>query len=292
MRGVVSAGMLCALERLGLLGAFDAVYGVSSGAINGAFFVAGQTDYGIPLYWQDINNRRFINYLRLLSPAPVLSLEFLLEHVMVREKTLDWRAVVDSPVPLKPLAVSLDPLETVLLNRFRSRRELFDALRASASIPVVTGPPAEVGSCRYIDGGMLEPMSFKAALEDGCSHVLALTTLPTGRLRFRNPLLTEPIVATALARVGPGLSRAYRRRRSRYLTSYRQLSEATLDPSEPPFLFAVRPDPEDGEIHWFERGRRRLIAGARSGMRSALRALGAPGEDDPCPPGWRAPAPS
>lgn len=99
MREVVSAGMVCALERLGLLEAFDAVYGSSSGAINGAFFVAGQTDYGIPLYWENIANRRFINYLRLASKTPVLSLEYLLEHVMVREKILDWQAVVGSPVP-------------------------------------------------------------------------------------------------------------------------------------------------------------------------------------------------
>lgn len=273
MRGVVSAGMACALERLGLLDAFDAVYGASAGAINGAFFVARQTLYGTPLYWEDINNRRFINYLRLVSKIPVLSLDFLLDHVMVREKVLDWRAVIDSPVALKPVAVSLERLEPVLLTGFRSRSELFESLRASASIPIVTGPPTAIGAGRYIDGGMMEPLSYKAAVTDGCTHVLVFPTLPAGRVRFRNPVLTDPIVMTALELVKPGLSRAYRRRRRRYVEDYRRLTEATLLPTEPPFLFAVRLDAEAGEIHWFERRRRRLEAGALAGMESAFHAL-------------------
>jgi predicted acylesterase/phospholipase RssA len=42
MRGVVSAGMLAGLEYLTRLPIFDAVYGTSAGAINGAYFLAGQ----------------------------------------------------------------------------------------------------------------------------------------------------------------------------------------------------------------------------------------------------------
>lgn len=286
MRGIVSAGMLCALERLGLLDAFDAVYGTSSGAINSAFFVARQTVYGIPLYWEHINNRRFINYLRLFSKTPVLSLEFLLEHVMVRRKILDWRAVVDSPVPLKPVAVCLDPLETVLLTEFGSRRELFDSLRASASIPWITGRPAKIDRRRYIDGGMIEPLSFQAALADGCTHVLVFPTLPEGLVRFRNPLLTDPIVMAAFERLQPGLAGAYRRRRRLYLSDYRRLSQATRRPRGRPYLFAVRPSPNDGQVHWFERRRRRLVTAARAGMESAFRALDGRPRRDLWPRGW------
>ena len=40
MRGVVSAGMTAALERLGLTPCFDLVVGASAGAINGAALIA------------------------------------------------------------------------------------------------------------------------------------------------------------------------------------------------------------------------------------------------------------
>ena len=42
MRGVISAGMALALAELGLVPAFDAVYGSSAGAITGAWLRAGR----------------------------------------------------------------------------------------------------------------------------------------------------------------------------------------------------------------------------------------------------------
>src|SRR5437762_13550 len=56
MRGVVSAGMVTALEYLQLLNVFDSVYGSSAGAFNGAFFVANQAAYGTTIYYENINN--------------------------------------------------------------------------------------------------------------------------------------------------------------------------------------------------------------------------------------------
>ncbi len=286
MRGVVSAGMVSALEQLDLVEAFDAVYGTSAGAVNGAFFVARQAVYGTPLYWENINNRRFINYFRLASRTPVLALDFLLDQVMTHEKILDWRATIGSPVPLKALAVSLDTLEPVLLAAFDSRRELFEALRASSSIPLVAGPPTTIDGRRYVDGGMLEPLAFKSALADGCTHVLVLPTLPAGEIRFRNPLLTEPIVSRALERLRPGLSDLYRTRRQRYLSDYGRLTEETLQPGEPPYLFAVRASAEQGRIHWFERRRRQLQGGAIAGMEATFLALVGEPRDDLLPEGW------
>ena len=69
MRGVISAGMVSALEDLGLVDAFDAVYGSSAGAINAAYFLAGQARLGTTIYYEDINNAEFIDLARALSRA-------------------------------------------------------------------------------------------------------------------------------------------------------------------------------------------------------------------------------
>src|SRR5215469_17428591 len=61
MRGVVSAGMLAGLEYLGLLPAFDVIYGTSAGAINGAYFVAGQAACGASIYYEDISDAQFMS---------------------------------------------------------------------------------------------------------------------------------------------------------------------------------------------------------------------------------------
>src|SRR6476620_3724661 len=94
MRGVVSAGMVAALETLGLTNAFDAVYGSSAGAINGAYFLAGQARLGTRIYFEDINNARFIDLRRALAGRPIVDLGYLLDEVAVRRKPLDTAAVL------------------------------------------------------------------------------------------------------------------------------------------------------------------------------------------------------
>ena len=64
MRGIFSCGGGIALELLGLSRAFDEVYACSSGAINAAYFVAGQAAYSVSIYCDEVNNRNFINLLR------------------------------------------------------------------------------------------------------------------------------------------------------------------------------------------------------------------------------------
>src|SRR5215216_627721 len=69
MRGLVTSAMGTAIERLNLLNSFDIVYGTSAGAFNGAYLVAGQANYGGTIYYQDINNKRFIDINRLFIPG-------------------------------------------------------------------------------------------------------------------------------------------------------------------------------------------------------------------------------
>src|SRR3989442_4926282 len=59
MRGVISCGALMALEELGMTEVFDEVYGGSAGAVNAAYFLAGQAAYATALYYQKINSTRF-----------------------------------------------------------------------------------------------------------------------------------------------------------------------------------------------------------------------------------------
>ena len=53
MRGVVSGGMVSALEERALLRCFDSVHGSSAGACAGAYFVAGQARLGTRIFYED-----------------------------------------------------------------------------------------------------------------------------------------------------------------------------------------------------------------------------------------------
>jgi predicted patatin/cPLA2 family phospholipase len=81
MRGVVSGAMLCALEDLGLPAvAFDGVYGCSSGATNGAYFIAGDSWYPLSIYYDDLPTREFVDFRRVFT-GDILNLGQRIEGV-------------------------------------------------------------------------------------------------------------------------------------------------------------------------------------------------------------------
>src|SRR5262249_14306257 len=113
MRGVVSAGMTAALEQLGLLDVFDAVYGSSAGSINGAYFIAGRAALCTSSYYEEMTTSGFFSWRRALRRQPVVSLDFVLDDVAEEEKPLDWDAVLRSPIEFHPIASSIHELRAI-----------------------------------------------------------------------------------------------------------------------------------------------------------------------------------
>ena len=133
MRGVVTAGMVTGLEMLGLRDVFDVVYGSSGGASNGAYFVGGQAAYGTTIYYDHINSQDFINLWRPLINRLVVDFYFVTDHVMVELVILDWKAVIDSPVPLKVLASSVENGVIEILARIPHLAKTSDAANRQLS---------------------------------------------------------------------------------------------------------------------------------------------------------------
>src|ERR687892_1714918 len=61
MRGVVSAGMAAALERLGLTRCIDLVVGSSAGALNAAALLGGVAGPAAAMYHTVLASRRFLD---------------------------------------------------------------------------------------------------------------------------------------------------------------------------------------------------------------------------------------
>ncbi len=108
MRGVVSAGMLLGLEALGLRDSFDAVYGSSAGAVNAAYFLSAQGRAGIPLYYDYVNSRAFVDPLRVLRREHIADLDFVYSHVLTEVFPLDWQALVATGIRLVVSAARAD----------------------------------------------------------------------------------------------------------------------------------------------------------------------------------------
>lgn len=270
MRGVVSAGMVTALETLGLTRTFDMAYGASAGAINAAYFLAGQAALGTTIYAQDINNRRFISLTRAFGRRPILDLDFLVGDVMVDRKPLDAGRVLTSPTPLVVLATSVDSGQAEALRGFGTRRALVDALRASATMPVVAGPPWVVDGRRYLDASLTEPIPVPTAERDGCTHVLTLLTRP-GESPRNTTLFDRTVVLPRLRRLSPSLAARYVDRGAPYMRLLETIAAGT-GPEGRARVLGLRPAPP--VVAKLERQRDRLEAGAQRGFDAVMTAFG------------------
>ena len=180
MRGVVSGGMVSALEFLGLRNTFDVVYGSSSGAMAGAYFISRQARFGTTIYYQCINNSRFIRKLNFLSAKPVMNTAFLLDNVCKNIRPLRTCDMLSSDIPLKIIVSSLNTRTAKIISDFNNSTELFDALRCSINVPAVAGPPITFRGDRLLDGALYEGIPINSARIEGASHALVLLTRPVG----------------------------------------------------------------------------------------------------------------
>jgi predicted acylesterase/phospholipase RssA len=175
MRGVISAGAVTALEHLDLAQRFDAVYGVSAGALGSAYMLAGQAALGTSIYFDDLPAAHFVRARRILAARPPIALDELIDEIVARRKCLDVAAVEGARPDFHVLATCLEhrALE-------RPHGPLLERLRAAARVPLLSGPPVRINGCRLYDGGLLSPLPVELAAADGATHILVLRTRPDG----------------------------------------------------------------------------------------------------------------
>jgi predicted patatin/cPLA2 family phospholipase len=281
MRGVVSGGMVTGLEALGLRDAFDVVYGSSAGALAGAYFLAGQARSGARLYYEAVNNRQFINPLRGLQRRAIVDLDFLFEDVLQKRLPLDFDEIRRSGVGFVVLASHVDGpngteghVEAVRLTGFDDMDDLMGALHASCRMPVVGGAPFTYRGLRYWDAAIIQPVPIHAALDDDCTHILVLLTLPRdtrpGKIGLLDRLLIAPRVATA----SPSLATAYRTRSDRYRETCHMIFTRSASRVGPPYVEGIYADAASPVIGRTETRTERLIAAAQAGGHAVLHTFG------------------
>ena len=121
MRGVVSAGMTAALERLGLTRCFDLVVGASAGAINGAALIAGPARQGAATYHGPLASPSFVNPARVLPGRLVLDVNYALNYASSDLDAARHERVLDNPIALHCVAVSVETAQPVDMSGMRSK---------------------------------------------------------------------------------------------------------------------------------------------------------------------------
>ena len=251
MRGTISAGMALALDELGLVSAFDAVYGASAGAITGAWLLS--RPQGLRGWTEPAYARAFIRRSALLRGRPVADIRALIEELYQTTFPMDFAAVLASPVEFHALATDAATGQSTDLRPLcGSPAELRLALRASAGLPLLAGPPVQLDGRRFYDAGLSESVPYRTALAHGATHVLVLrsrreaaTTATTATAATAATAATGPdgrgparsarmIARTALRRETPALRAAFLGRDARLADDDRRLADYQSAPPAAP----------------------------------------------------------
>ncbi|MDN5915832.1 MAG: patatin-like phospholipase family protein [Pseudonocardia sp.] len=207
MRGAYAGGMVHALQDAGLANGFDAVYGSSAGAFVGTALVLGHGEDAARIFVDDMADRDFIDPRRFGSRRPVVSLDHLLDHILVHSKPTEWQSLVESPVRLRVMVTHAGDLRPHVITGLSHGDDWKRAMRATAAIPLLTGPPVLIDGESWIDGSVGDPLPVARALQDGATHVLALMTRTVAELSRHHPGERTPLWARSLDLVAPGLGR-------------------------------------------------------------------------------------
>jgi predicted patatin/cPLA2 family phospholipase len=269
MAGTVSAGMCVALESLGLIAGFDAIYGSSAGALNASYVAAGQARARASLYVQAAQ-RRLISPRRALRGRPPFRLKELVDSLL-RAHPHDPRVLGGRP-SLRITATRVEDKGLDVLGQFSSIDEVRRAVWASCAIPILAGDIVEFRGRQYVDGGLVESLPYGVALREGATHVLVLRARHAGYRDRGQSAATRRVVDRLLRHAPDTIAELVRERPARYNAEASalqaaggQLAGRVRQLAPPPVArctsqLEVRPD--------------RLEGALRLGMQTAYHALG------------------
>jgi predicted patatin/cPLA2 family phospholipase len=272
LRSVASCAAAAALNHLNLTNAFDMVYGASSGAVNGAYFLSNQAALGVTVYVDDVNNRRFLNFFR---PSKMIDLEFFFEQIVLSRKRHDFDSLIRHPTELKILTTDLESGETAWFSSKDRSINIYTALKASCALPLVYGRGVEINGRRYIDGLVTEPLPIITPLRHDYTDILVLMTR---HISYRQPQrrppsawLIDPLIKRELKR---DLFLRYSTRWKLHNWAVDVIESGSFQRPDGSVtrIAYICPD-KAAEAHKFELNRERLITAAYSSWANTFKLL-------------------
>lgn len=199
MRGAWAAGVLAFLSEHGQR-RYDLVYAASSGAFSAAYFVAGMWEPGLTI-WREYACHvvRKTNFLRR---KPIIDLAYLVDYIFKQQVPLSVEAIQKAPTRFYIVLTDCHTGEPVYFHAQDDR--VFEALRATSSMPLATRGFDYVDGHPYADGGVSDPIPLHRALADGATDITVVLThganfrlKPMARFLGRLAYPRFPAVATA-----------------------------------------------------------------------------------------------
>lgn len=203
-RSAYSSGILDVLARSGV--DVTSIVGSSSGAMNSAFFAAGQTDNLVELWQDERVVKRMVSIARFFNPfaSPGLDIDYLVDVQLRELGALDAERVTTSQTSFHTVAVDVQNMCSVVHKP--TAETLWPWLKASMAMPLAYNRLVNIEGRDYVDTGVLDPVPYKTQglpPNDGPTVVILTRraevrkTAPPFWAQFLLKKVTHPNVARA-----------------------------------------------------------------------------------------------
>jgi predicted patatin/cPLA2 family phospholipase len=269
--------MTAAIEQLGLRDAFDEVHGASAGAFNGAFLLAGQAAYLTALYPHGFGDPSFVSVRDTLrGKRAIFDMDYVVGEVWRHQRPLLTDEILSCGIELHCTATDVESTQIVDLTDLRDDQEIRCAMRASARLPWLAGPPVSFRGRRWLDATLAEAIPVHAA-RTTATDMLVLQTRPHGIAHTPLSSVVARLTDGYLRKINPALVDLRLSRSERYDRLSAELAAQASDPAATPAVCVIRPPADALLVGQMENRVSALTTAGSHGLRAAWMAL--EGED-------------
>ncbi len=182
-KGAYQLGVIRALEEADLLKHIKSISGTSIGAINTLLLMANKNHRHMSEIWNDIDHKSVFGHRNNLFKKPdrMYSLGPLAETLTSKINQQEIRKSKYRGFATAALMYSKESFRHQLVTDTMEKRVFclndfgnpYDAVLASASIPVIFGP-TQIDGFNYVDGGILDNYPIQPLIDDGCNLIFSV----------------------------------------------------------------------------------------------------------------------
>ena len=190
MRGIYTSGVMDEMLLRGIK--VDGLVGVSAGIIHGISYVSDQCGRNIRYFIKYRGNKRFMSISSFLNTGNICETEFCYKLIPDELYPLDYKTFSERAEKIETYS-TVTSLETGKAEYIRifDVKEQMDAIRASASLPLVS-ENVEYNGKLYLDGGSSDSIPLQFMIDQGFKKNIVILTRPAGYVK--KPDKTMPIM--------------------------------------------------------------------------------------------------
>ena len=170
-------------------GPHRAVAGVSAGALNAVNYVAHQPGRSASVNLRYRRDPRYFGPMAAVKGGSLFGLNFMLRD-LPQQVPFDYDTFYKGSQRMVAVTTCVQTGKPAYFEKGKTDFDFFDAVRASASLPLVSAP-VHLGKFSYLDGGCSCPIPLHWAQTEGFEKIVIITTRQKG---FRKTMPSQRMI--------------------------------------------------------------------------------------------------